>query len=82
MENNEIMMDEVMVDEVVEAAAEPAGVNFAAIGLGVLAVGAAVALGFQVYKFVKAKKDAKKAREIAEESTVECQDFEPVETDE
>lgn len=80
MENNEIIMDEVMVDEVVEAAVEPAGVDFGKIGLGILVAGAVVALGYQAYRFVKAKKDAKKARELAEDdSVIEVEDFEAVE---
>lgn len=73
MANNEIKMNEVMVD-------------FGLIGLVVLGIGAVGALGYGVYKFVKAKKDAKKVQELAkydgDATAIEYQDFEPVETDE
>lgn len=64
MENNEIMNEEIM-EQAVEAVNGNSGVNFGKIGFGVLAVGAAIALGYKVVKIVKEKK-AQKAQEAFE----------------
>ena len=73
MENNEIMMD-----EMTEVISESPRVDVKKLGIGVLAVGAVVALGVAGYKLVKAKMDAKKA---AENEVIGIGDSEDMEAD-
>lgn len=57
MNENENIMNEEVMEQAVEAVAEPSGINFGKIGFGILAAGAAVALGYKIYKVIKAKKE-------------------------
>lgn len=70
MNENEIIMNEDVVNEAMEAIPENAGVNLAAIGVGVLVAGAVAALGYKIYKLVKEKK-AREAREADCVATVD-----------
>lgn len=58
MENVENIMNEEVMDLVAEPTGRHSNVNFGAIGIGVLAAGAIAALGYKIYKTVKAKKAA------------------------
>lgn len=82
MTNPEIKMNDVAVEEVAAVVAEPSEVDFGMIGLVLLGVCAVGALGYQAYKFVKAKNAEKKARELANEAELKVIDSEDVDTDE
>lgn len=70
MNENEIIMENLdTMEDVIEVIPEKKGVNFGKVGIAVLAVGAAVALGYKVVKVIKQKK-AQKAQE-AEDITAD-----------
>lgn len=81
MNENEIIMNEEVMEQAVEVVTEPSGINFGKIGFGILAAGAVVALGYNIYKVVKAKK-AQKILEAGYVGDVECDDFEGEESEE
>lgn len=82
MNENEIIMNEEVMEQAVEAVAEPSGINFGKIGFGVLAAGAAIALGYKIYKVVKAKKEEKEALAADETAPAWEEDFEDEESEE
>ena len=79
MNEKEIIMDEIVMDEVIEVIPEKTGVNFGKVGFVILAAGATAALGYKVYKLIKAKKAAK-AQETECVATEEAFDFEDEES--
>lgn len=66
---NEIIMNEETIEQVTEVVASKPGMNWGKMGLGVLAIGAVVALGCRVYQICKAK-NAKD--DASEEEAVEA----------
>lgn len=81
MNENEIIMNEEVMEQAVEAVAEPSGINFGKIGFGVLAAGAAVALGYKIYKIVKAKKAEKEIMSMQGAESAYAEDFEDEESE-
>lgn len=81
MNENEIIMNEEVMEQAVEAVAEPSGINFGKIGFGVLVAGAAVALGYKIYKIVKAKKAEKEAMSQHGTEVTMDEDFEDDESE-
>lgn len=57
MENYEMTMDNGVIEEAAEVVTANSGIDFGKIGVGVLVVGAVSALGYKIYKTIKAKKD-------------------------
>lgn len=80
MNENEVIMNEEVMEQAVEAVAEPSGINFGKIGFGILAAGAAVALGYKIYKIVKAKKAEKEVMTLHGAEFTQEEDFEDEES--
>ena len=75
MNEKEIIMTNLdTVEDVIELVPAKPKVNVATVGIAVLAIGVAAALGYKAVKAIKAKK-AKKAQEAEDFVTVEDNDF-------